>query len=207
MAIEQDQAQGGGASMNVIGRVGGILLRPATEWQTIAHEDGELSYVLNSYIAILAAIPALSGLIGFSAIGAGVPNVGTVRVPVFSGLLGVVFGYAFAFVAVYLLAVIINLLAGRYGATKSFAAALKLAVYSTTPVWVAGLFLLLPGLRFLTVLGLYGCYLLWLGLPVLMKSPPEQSTRYAAMVIAAALFIRFLIGWGEAVLFSLPATI
>jgi hypothetical protein len=31
--------------------------------------------------------------------------------------------------------------------------------------------------------------------------------RYAAMVIAAAIIIRFLVGWGEAVLFSLPAAI
>jgi Yip1 domain len=207
MAIEQDQARGAGGSMNVIGRANGVLFRPRAEWKSVEHEDGELSYVLNSYVAILAAIPALSGLIGFSAIGAGVPNVGTVRVPVFSGLLGAVFGYVFAFVAVYLLAVIIYLRASRYGATKSFSAALKLAVYSHTPVWVAGVFLLLPGLRFLSVLGLYGCYLLWLGLPILMKAPQEQSLRYAAMVIAAAIIIRFLVGWGEAVLFSLPAAI
>jgi hypothetical protein len=207
MTVGQDEVQSGGGQMNVLARLGGILLRPATEWQSIAQEDGELSYVLNIYVAILAAVPALAGLVGFSAIGAGVPNVGTVRVPVFSGLAGAVFGYVFAFVSVYLIAVIINLFAGRYGGTKSFSAALKLAVYSYTPVWVTGVFLLLPGLRFLTVLGLYGCYLLWVGLPVLMKAPREQLLRYTATVVAAALIVRFLIGSGEAVLFSLPAAI
>jgi hypothetical protein len=194
----------GGGHMNIFERVYRILVSPTTEWNIIEHERGDLSYLLNSYVAVLATIPALSGLIGFSAIGVGVPDVGTVRVPVFSGLLGAVFGYLSAFVVVYLLAVIINGLAPRFDASKSFPEALKLAAYSYTPVWVAGIFLLLPGLRFLTVLGLYGFYLLWRGLPTLMKAPEQKSLPYAAAVVFGAIVIRILIGWAEAELFSLP---
>jgi hypothetical protein len=196
-----------GGLMKVVSRVTGILMRPAAEWRIIEQERGDLSYLLNSYVAILAAIPALSGLIGFVAIGVGVPHVGTVRVPVFPGLLGAVFGYLFAFAAVYLLAVIINFLASRFGGTKDFSAALKLAVYSYTPVWVTGIFLLLPGLWFLTVLGLYGFFLLWRGLPVLMQASEDKTTTYAAVVITCAIVMRVLVGWAEATLFSLPHVI
>jgi hypothetical protein len=196
-----------GGLMKVVDRVIGILGRPRAEWTIIERERGDLSYLLNSYVAILAAIPALSGLIGFVAIGVGMPNVGTVRVPVFPGLLGAVFGYLFAFVAVYLLAVIINLLAPKFEASKDFSAALKLAVYSCTPVWLTGVFLLVPGLWFLTVVGFYGCYLLWRGLPVLMKAPEEKTTGYAMVIICSAVIIRVLIAWAEAMLFSLPHVI
>jgi hypothetical protein len=193
--------------MNIFERVYRILLRPSAEWKIIDEERADLSYLLNIYIAALAAIPAVSGLIGFSAIGVEVPDVGTVRVPVFSGLLGAVFGYLFAFVAVYGLAALIYLLAPRFEASKSFPAALKLAVYSNTPVWVTGIFLLAPGLWFLTVLGFYGFYLLWSGLPILMKAPQERSLLYAAIVIGGAFVLRILIGWSETALFSLPQVI
>jgi Yip1 domain len=193
--------------MNIFERVHRILLRPTAEWKIIEEERADLSYQLHSYVAALAAIPALFGLIGFSAIGVEAPGVGTVRVPVFSGLLGAVFGYLFAFVAVYAVAAILYVLAPRFDASKSFHPALKLAVYSNTPVWVTGIFLLAPGLWFLTVLGFYGCYLLWSGLPVLMKAPEERSLLYAAIVLAGAIVIRILIGWAETALFSLPQVI
>ena len=44
--------------------------------------------------------------------------------------------------------------------SEDFDSAFKLAVYSYTPVWLAGIFLLLPGLRFLILLGFYGAYVL-----------------------------------------------
>ena len=40
---------------------------------------------------------------------------------------------------------------------------------------LAGIFLLIPGLNFLVLLGLYGFYLLWVGLPLLMRVKKEQA--------------------------------
>lgn len=186
----------------IIERATGILLSPTMEWNAIEREHSNTS--LNGYVALLAAIPALSGLIGFSGIGAGVPSLGTVRVPVLSGLLAAVSGYLLAFVVVYLLAVIINVIAQRFEASRNFPAALKLAVYSYTPVWLSGVFLLVPGLRFLCVLGVYAFYVLRRGLPVLMKAPEGRASRYAATIFIIAFVIRILIGWTEAALVSLP---
>jgi Yip1 domain len=192
---------------NIVARVIGILLTPTTEWKIIAEERDDLSYRLNIYIAILAAIPAVAGFIGFSAVGVVIPSGATVRVPVLSGLLGAVFGYVMAFVAVYALAVITNLIARRFAAQKDFSAALRLIVYAYTPVWVTGVFLLVPGLWFLAVLGIYGFYPLRQGLPILMKAPEEQSQLYAATILSCALALRLLVGWAEALLFSLPQVI
>ncbi len=61
-----------------------------------------------------------------------------------------------------------------------------LAVYSYTPIWLAGVFLLLPGLRFLALTGFYGAYVLWAGLPLLMKSPEQKSQAYTAAIVVAA---------------------
>ncbi len=97
------------------------------------------------------------------------------RAPIFNGLFGAVFGYVMSCATVLLLGLVINLLAPLFGGRRDFDSAFKLAVYSFTPVWLAGIFLLLPGLYFLMLTGCYGAYLLWLGLPLLTKSPAAKS--------------------------------
>src|SRR6185295_7278206 len=72
--------------------------------------------------------------------------------------------------------------------------ALKVAGYSSTASWVAGIFALIPGLRLLTILGLYSLYLLYLGLPILMKNPREKAMAYTVVVILAAIVLFIIIG-------------
>ncbi|MBA3318680.1 MAG: YIP1 family protein, partial [Gemmatimonadales bacterium] len=73
--------------------------------------------------------------------------------------------------------------------------ALKVAGYSYTASWVAGIFLLIPVLSFLSILGVYSLYLLFLGLPVLMKAPKEKALSYTVVVILAAIVLFMVIGF------------
>jgi hypothetical protein len=67
-------------------------------------------------------------------------------------------------------------------------------VYSYTPGWLAGVFNLIPLLGILGIIAaLYGIYLLYLGLPKLMKSPPEKSMGYTAVVIVVAIVVGFVL--------------
>jgi hypothetical protein len=56
--------------MNLFERVKAILVTPKTEWQVIAREPGDLGMLFTSYVAILAAIPAICGLVGWVLVGA-----------------------------------------------------------------------------------------------------------------------------------------
>jgi hypothetical protein len=161
--------------MDLIARVRGILLDPQAEWPIIERESGDPSFLFTTYVAVLALIPALAGFIGTVLIGVTVPVIGTVRMPLLSGLFHAVFGYVLTFVIVYVVAIIVDALAPTFGGQKNFQNALKLTVYSYTPAWLAGIFLLIPGLRFLTLLSLYGLYLLYTGLPPLMKAPKDKA--------------------------------
>ena len=180
--------------MNLVERVKSILLTPEIEWKAIEREPGDPAYLFANYVVYLAAIPAICEFIGMSIIGVSIPAVGTVRVPIGSGLAQAILQYALAFVSVYVLAMIVDMLAPNFGGRKNFASALKLAVYSYTPAWLAGIFLLIPGLRILVVLGLYGFYLFWKGLPLLMKSPPEdKNLAYTAAVVGCAVVIAIVV--------------
>jgi hypothetical protein len=165
--------------MNLVERVKGIILSPKTEWPVIAGEPGDAAYLFRNYVAILAAIPAVCGFIGAVLAGA----------PIIAALIVAVFKYILAFVSVYIVAWVVNLLAPTFASQKSFPNALKVTVYSYTPSWLAGVFFLIPALGFLKILGLYGLYLLYLGLPPLMKTPPEKAIWYTIVSVVLAIIV------------------
>jgi hypothetical protein len=190
--------------MSLIDRVKNIILTPKTEWPVIDREPGDVPYIFTNYVAILAAIPAICGFIGLSIVGISLPGAGTVRLPVATGLLSAVVGYLLTFAIVYVVALVVDALAPTFSGRKNFESALKVTAYSYTPSWLCGIFLLIPSLRLLTILGLYGLYLLWLGLPVLMKSPQDKSLPYTAAVVVCALIIQIILGLILSTLFGFP---
>jgi hypothetical protein len=190
--------------MTLIDRVKNILLTPKTEWPVIDGEPGDVAYLFKNYVAVLAAIPAICGFIATSLIGFSVPGMGTLRLPVGSGLGNAIVGYLLTFLIVYAMALIVDALAPSFGGRRHFESALKLTAYSYTPAWLCGFFFLVPSLGFLSILGLYGLYLLWLGLPVLMKSPPEKVLLYAGTIVVCAIVLGVILGLVQSALFSFP---
>jgi hypothetical protein len=173
--------------MDIVGRVKGILLTPETEWAGIEHEPGTPAYLFPNYVVYLAAIPPLAGFIGGSIVGVNGQG-GTYRVPLVAGLLGAVTAYVLSFAAVYLVAIVIDHLAPRFGGQKDFGGALKVTVYSFTPYWVLGACQMVAGLRFVGyVAAFFGIYLLWLGLPRLMKAPSNNAIAYVATASVCAI--------------------
>jgi hypothetical protein len=84
----------------------------------------------------------------------------------------------------------VDALAPTFDAEKNFDSALKLAVYSATPFWLSGVFSLIPGLGFVRILALvYSAYLLWLGIPTLVRAPPDKSIGYTGAIVGCALAI------------------
>ena len=180
--------------MNIVERVKRILLSPRTEWEVIDAESTTPAQLYTGYIVPLAAIGPIAQLIGYSVFGISVPFMGTYRVPLGSAITSAIVTYVLSLVGTYILALIIDALAPTFNGQRSQIQALKVAAYSSTASWVAGIFALIPGLRFLAILGIYSLYLLYLGLPVLMKSPKEKATGYTLVVILAAIVLFMLIG-------------
>ena len=181
--------------MSIVERVKQICLAPNTEWPVIAGETTSAGTLISGYVLPLAGISAIAGFIGGSLVGHTLPFVGTYRVPIVAGLGMAVFGVVMTLVGVFVLSLIINALAPTFGAQKNSDQALKVAVYSFTPAWVAGVFMILPALGMLAALGgLYGLYLMYLGLPRLMKCPDDKAIGYTAVVLICAIVLGAVIG-------------
>jgi hypothetical protein len=179
--------------MNLVDRVRNILLTPRTEWAVIDAEPASIQELYARYVIPLTLVPAVAGFIGGSIVGIGVPGVGTIRVGVLAGLFGAVLQFGLLLAFVYILALVINELPLMFGGRMDIVAAFKAAAYSSTPAWLAGVFSIVPVFAFLSVVGLYSLYLLYLGLPRLMRAPDNRAVAYTAAVVGAAAVLALVV--------------
>lgn len=179
----------------LIARAKAILLSPRTEWPVIAAEPETVANLYKNYILVLAAIPAIAGFIKGSLIGFSLFGI-TVRTPMVSGIIGMLVSYALTLGIVYLVALIIDALAPSFGGEKNIVQALKTSAYTYTASWVAGIATIIPWIGWLVVLAgaIYGIYLLYVGLPHTMRSPPDKSVGYTAVVIVIGFVLSIVVG-------------
>lgn len=170
----------------LMARVQGILLRPAAEWDVIDGEAATIPGLFTGYACILAAIGPVALV---------VQHLLFLHWTIIPIIAIAALSYVTSLIGVYVIGFIIDALAPSFDGQKNPVQAMKLAVYAYTAAWVGGIFNLLPILGILAlVAALYGFYLLWLGLPKLMKSPQEKTAGYFVVTIIAAILVYIVIG-------------
>jgi hypothetical protein len=175
--------------MSLQTRVVAILTKPADEWRTIGAEPATVEGLMRDYAAPLAAIPAIAQFIGFSLIGLPAPVFGgAIRIGFARSFANALVSWVFALVGAWIAAVVIEKLAPTFQSRGNTTQALKLVVYSMTPVWIAGVLNLVPVLAVLIIIAvLYSIYLFYLGLPPVMSTPSDKVIPY--MVVSALVII------------------
>jgi hypothetical protein len=186
--------------MNLVERVKNILLQPKSEWQVIEGEPGDAGTLFPNYVCILAAIPPVFTFIGTSIIG-----FGSFRMGLLSGLLYAVVVYLLTLIGVFVMAFIIDGLAGVFGARRNFDNAMRVSAYAPTAAWVVGVFNLIPALGILSILGLYSLYLLHTGIAALMKPEPSKAVIYTVAAVICIIVIWFVIVGIAGTLFGMRA--
>ena len=178
----------------LVARIKALLLTPSAEWPVIAAERTSAGAIYGRYVAPLAAVGVVAGFIGHMVIGYETPLLGHSRTGIDSALGVAVAAYLLSFIGVLALAWLVDALAPVFGGKRDRLRALKLTAYSCTPAWLAGALQIVPALGMLALLaGCYGLYLLYVGLPVLMRCPKEKSARYTFALVLCAVFVSVLI--------------
>ncbi len=177
-------------------RVKGILLHPRGTWAAISSEPTTTADLYLRYIAPLAGLAALTRLIGVAFVG--FPAIA--RPPFWTVLVWAALYFVFELLAVDVIAFVIDWVGPRLGCPECegpprHIQALKVAAYARTPLWIAGLALIIPALEVvaITIGALYSIYLLWLGIPELMKAPKHRMPVYVLVTVAAAAGVYGLI--------------
>jgi hypothetical protein len=179
----------------ILSRAYGLLREPKKEWEQIRAEQTTIPSILLGYVAPLAAIPPVCDLIGSALFNR------MLQVEPGEALIRAVITWLVSIGLVFFLGVLINAVAENFDGDKDDLAAQKIAAYSLTPAFLSGVFSLWPPLWWLSLFALAAMvFLMYRGLPILMKSPPEQAMGYAATVTIATMV-------GGIVLFSLASCV
>lgn len=174
--------------MSVVDRAKNILLTPKTEWPVIAAEPATTGSVM-TYAAILAVIPLVASLLSAA---------------VFTGGIGLGFnfvlassliGYAIGLGILFLMGIVSGALAPSFDGQNSQIQGLKLIVYAATPVYVAGILNIIPGLNVIAmIVGLvYGIYLIYLGATPTMSVPAAKAGGYTAVIVVIWVVLQLFI--------------
>ncbi len=173
--------------MDIVERAKAITLNPAATWPVIEAEKHDAKSLFVPYMLILAAIPAVASFIGLSLIGMGGFGF-SFRIPIASGLAMMVTTYLLSLAMTFGMGWLASALAPTFGGQSNLVQGLKLAVFGGTPMMLAGVFNILPALSIIGLLvALYSLYVMYLGLPVLMKNPKEKTIVYMVVLIIASI--------------------
>ncbi|RSV35728.1 YIP1 family protein [Sphingomonas koreensis] len=195
----------GETSSNLIERIKNILLKPKEEWERIDAEPATVGGLMTGWVVPLAAIGPVAGLIGGLVFGYGGMFGITIRPSVTMAVTGAVISYLLALLCAWLFSKIIDALAPSFGGQKNPVQAMKVAAYSGTAAYLAGVFQIIPALGILGLLGLYSLYLLYLGLPRLMKAPADKAMGYTIVTVVVAIVLFFVASVVTGALTSLVA--
>ncbi|MBI2487182.1 MAG: YIP1 family protein [Deltaproteobacteria bacterium] len=190
--------------MDLIERAKNIILRPSHEWEVIEGETVQIAELYKRYIIHLAAIGPVASLIFFSFVGVMIPYEGIYYVPLAFSITQAILSYTLILIGVYIAALVIDVTAPRFHAERNFIQAFKVSTYSFTPVWLAGIFHLIPGFSIISIIfSLYGFYLLYIGLPALMKNSPLKTVCYMVIVVPVVVFVLLFIALMRSALVSI----
>jgi hypothetical protein len=178
---------------NVIERAKNIIMQPAKEWDVISMETPNQSQIIMGYVLILAGAAAVAAFIGYGLIG--VSFFGVRLATTSWGLyyaLNVLIG---AIAGVFICALIIDALAPSFGSEKNMGRSVQLVAYSYTPAWVGGLLAIYPPLSIIGVLaGLYGLYIMYIGMPKIKKTPADKHAGYFIVSLVTLIVVYFVLG-------------
>jgi hypothetical protein len=179
----------------LVDRVKRLLLEPKAEWARIDEEPTTVGAIYRNWVLVLAAVSVVCGAIGLLLFGFNV--LGYSYRPGLGDAVGIaIINYIATILSVFVAALIIDALAPTFGGIKNRVQATKVAAYAMTASWVAGIAGLFPPVAWIAGLvgAVYSVYLLYLGLPRLMKAPADKAVGYTAAVVVVAIVLALLAG-------------
>ncbi|MCU0641886.1 MAG: YIP1 family protein [Candidatus Margulisbacteria bacterium] len=175
-------------------RIYQLLTEPEKSWRLIKSESTTPIQLLKGYAAPLALVPIISSAIKLLLVRGHSFNWSFLFDLAMTGLAN----YVLLLAALLFSGWIVSLLAPYFGSKGDLLAAHKTVVYSVTPVWLASIFQLVPRLSGLSLLGFYGAFLLYTALPVMLETPADRQTGFAAAIIMFALGVMMFLSIGGA---------
>lgn len=172
-------------------RIKKLVFTPKTEWAVIAAEPTSSAELYAEYIMPLALLTALAGFLRMPMPGIDRAFGASLHMPILSGVAFMLMLFVSVVFGVSIVGLIITVLAPAFAGQRDLRQALKVAAYSATPASLSSVLALapIPAMMPHLLAGIYCIYVLYLGLPVLMRTPQEKAFGYSASVAVCAVLV------------------
>lgn len=174
-----------------LGHTVGLLTHPDQEWEAIRKDSESIGRLYLGHILILALIPAAAGFYGTTQVGWQIGDGQVIRLTTGSALQLCVLFYAAMLAGIYIIGRFIDFFAATYEVKNDNPKGVILAAYTATPVFLMGVIAVYPNIWVNMLVGLiaitYSVYLLYEGLPILMKIPEDRGFMFASSVLTVGL--------------------
>lgn len=165
----------------VVQKIIKIVIQSQSAWDDVKIESLPEKEIFQNYLIYLASVPALAGFFGSL----------FMRENLFRALFWAVLFFGLSLGGVRVAAKVLNFWAPNFKVDQDYLSFLKLMTFSFAPIFLACVFFIIPPLHFLSVLGIFGFYLFWIGLPKLAPCPPQElfNFRFIGMVIISIVIL------------------
>lgn len=188
----------------------GLLVKPASQWRAISELPESTLKTLLLYPCILAIFPAVAWYYGTSVVGWTVGEHGeSIKLTPESARQICILFYITMVTCVAIIGYSIHWMASTYGAQSTITRGIVTAGLIATPLFVAGLTGFHPVLWLDLLLGViavsWSVYLMYLGIPIMMKIPEERGFLFSSAVLAIAMVILICLMVGSVILWDFGA--
>jgi hypothetical protein len=170
-------------------RIRFFITSPVKAWSIIKDEDRSRKKVEWNFLFPLLALVSLSAFAGkliFTHSG----------LSILYPLLIALNYFLIFYLTILLSSWILTEISITFTPNKDFGANFKLLCYSFAPLMVSMVITrLFSTLVFLNIFGLYGVYLMWVGISVLIDIDPVYRLRYFIVSMFSSLFVYLTLGW------------
>lgn len=187
----------------------GYIFWPRKQWELVSNQPLEKYNLYILYPLLLAVIPTIAWYHGVTEIGWTVAD-GEVTKLTTDSAFKILIAFHFTMIAsVVVIGYMTHWMSATYGAETSAAKGIAIAGFVCTPLFLAGAVGFYPLLWLDLALGVvavsWSVYLLYVGIPIAMRLPPERGFLYASAVISVALVILVCILVGSVILWDFGA--
>jgi hypothetical protein len=156
-----------------------LVKNPAAFMRQNKENAVPLNSIIIGYVAVLAAIPFVATLLGDLWYYTGAYALGLALAT-----------YVLDVIGVFVIGFLIWKLAPSFATKTDQGRATLLAAFVYTPVFLVSILTIIPFIGWITILGLlYGLYILYLGLPIMLGTPADKALSYVVVVVVVALVV------------------
>lgn len=171
-----------------------MLVSPKQQWRIVAETSAENFNLASLYPIVMAVLPAAAWYYGTTQVGWTIGDGSSITKLTEASAFRIICAFYVAIVlSVLAIGYSIHWMAQTYGTESSFAKGIAISGLTATPLFIAGLLGFSPLLWLDLVLGTaavcWAVYLLYVGVPIVMKIPEEQGFLYSSAIIAVCLVV------------------